>query len=189
MVDVDIRPGGYAIVTLSKEPVNSLDLAAWQALERALDRLEADPSVTGAIFASGLKRDVFSVMSPSSSHPPVTYRPVPYSHSLSSLVPSHRPEMTFLSSTLPKQASNATPSFGSLRIGKMGLERGRSWCRRQYVDGPQCSSPRCDPRFLAKLHGSRLATIAAVRGASPAGGCIIAMCCDHRVMSTTGTIG
>ena len=60
VVDVDIRPGGYAIVTLTKEPVNSLDLDAWQQLEGALDRLEGDPSVSGVIFASGLKRDVFS---------------------------------------------------------------------------------------------------------------------------------
>ena len=60
VVDVDIRPGGYAIVTLAKEPVNSLDLETWQQLEHALDRLEGDPSVSGVIFASGLKRDVFS---------------------------------------------------------------------------------------------------------------------------------
>ena len=39
-------------------------------------------------------------------------------------------------------------------------------------------------RFLARLYSSRLATIAAIRGACPAGGCIIAMCCDHRVMSS-----
>jgi len=60
VVHVDVRPGGYAIVTLTKEPVNSLDLDAWQQLEQALDRLEQDPSVSGVIFASGLKRDVFS---------------------------------------------------------------------------------------------------------------------------------
>ncbi len=59
-VEVDIRPGGYAIVTLQKEPVNSLDLDTWVQLERALDQLEHDPSVSGVIFASGLKRDVFS---------------------------------------------------------------------------------------------------------------------------------
>ena len=60
IVDVDIRPGGYAVVTITKEPVNSLDLDAWVQLEQALDQLEADPSVSGVIFASGLKRDVFS---------------------------------------------------------------------------------------------------------------------------------
>lgn len=60
VVHVDIRPGGYAIVTLTKEPVNSLDLDAWQQLEQALTGLEQDPSVSGVIFASGLKRDVFS---------------------------------------------------------------------------------------------------------------------------------
>lgn len=44
-------------------------------------------------------------------------------------------------------------------------------------------------RFLVKLHRSRLATVAAIRGASPAGGCIISMCCDHRLMTTNGSIG
>jgi Delta3-Delta2-enoyl-CoA isomerase len=36
--------------------------------------------------------------------------------------------------------------------------------------------------FLAALHASTLRTIAAVRGACPAGGCVIALCCDERVV-------
>jgi 3,2-trans-enoyl-CoA isomerase len=36
-----------------------------------------------------------------------------------------------------------------------------------------------------ELYGSRLATIAAIEGHSPAGGCLIAMCCDYRIMSNT----
>lgn len=44
-------------------------------------------------------------------------------------------------------------------------------------------------RFLARLHRSRLATVAAVRGACPAGGCIISLCCDHRVMTPQGSMG
>ena len=60
IVNVDVRPGGYAIITMTKEPVNSLDIGAWQQLEQALDNLEQDPSVSGVIFASGIKRDVFS---------------------------------------------------------------------------------------------------------------------------------
>merc|ERR1711976_89868 len=33
------------------------------------------------------------------------------------------------------------------------------------------------------LYGSRLATIAAINGHSPAGGCLMAISCDHRVMA------
>ncbi|XP_067912254.1 enoyl-CoA delta isomerase 1, mitochondrial [Heterodontus francisci] len=34
-----------------------------------------------------------------------------------------------------------------------------------------------------KLYGSNLVTIAAVNGASPAGGCLLAMACDYRIMA------
>mmetsp|Transcript_5634 Transcript_5634/g.12470 ORF Transcript_5634/g.12470 Transcript_5634/m.12470 type:complete len:272 (+) Transcript_5634:210-1025(+) len=129
-VQVDIRPEGYAILTLQKEPVNSLDLSTWDQLERALDSLEANTSVSGVIIASGLKRDIFS----------------------------------------------AGNDLMELYAPKTSQER--------YTQFWIVSN-----RFLAKLHRSRLATIAAVRGACPAGGCAIALCCDHRVMTTQGTIG
>ncbi|KAM4631561.1 enoyl-CoA delta isomerase 1, mitochondrial [Discoglossus pictus] len=34
-----------------------------------------------------------------------------------------------------------------------------------------------------KLYGSNMVTIAAINGSSPAGGCLMAMCCDYRVMA------
>jgi len=43
--------------------------------------------------------------------------------------------------------------------------------------------------FLARLYTSPLLTVAAIRGACPAGGCAIAMCCDYRVMTEGGHIG
>jgi len=43
--------------------------------------------------------------------------------------------------------------------------------------------------FLARLYTSRLVTIAAIRGACPAGGCCLSLCCDYRIMTETGSIG
>ena len=40
-----------------------------------------------------------------------------------------------------------------------------------------------------RLYVSRLATVAAVNGASPAGGCMLAMSCDGRVMTEGSRIG
>ncbi|XP_069840225.1 enoyl-CoA delta isomerase 1, mitochondrial isoform X2 [Dendropsophus ebraccatus] len=34
-----------------------------------------------------------------------------------------------------------------------------------------------------KLYGSNMVTIAAINGSSPAGGCLLAMCCDYRIMA------
>ncbi|KAH3861574.1 enoyl-CoA delta isomerase 1, mitochondrial-like [Dreissena polymorpha] len=39
------------------------------------------------------------------------------------------------------------------------------------------------------LYGSRLATIAAINGHSPAGGCLTALSCDYRIMAPGFTIG
>lgn len=54
------RKAGYAIVSLCREPVNTLNLALWQQLKESLTELEADPNVEGIIYTSGLKRDVFT---------------------------------------------------------------------------------------------------------------------------------
>lgn len=43
--------------------------------------------------------------------------------------------------------------------------------------------------FLADVYKSHLVTIAAIRGHCPAGGCILSMCCDYRVITERGTIG
>ena len=44
-VGVERRPGGYAVVTLRREPVNTMNLALWRRLSEVLDELEADPQV------------------------------------------------------------------------------------------------------------------------------------------------
>lgn len=43
--------------------------------------------------------------------------------------------------------------------------------------------------FLGKLYISRLVTVAGIRGACPAGGCCLSLCCDYRIMTDHGYIG
>ena len=58
-LQVDIK-GSVAIVTLQREPVNTMNLAMWEQLLDTLGTLEANPRVRGVIFQSGLQRDVFT---------------------------------------------------------------------------------------------------------------------------------
>lgn len=44
-------------------------------------------------------------------------------------------------------------------------------------------------RFLARLYRSPLLTLSAIRGACPAGGCCLSLCCDYRIQTEQGTIG
>ncbi len=122
---------GYWVVSMHKEPVNSLNLLMWQQLEAVLDRAEAAfPRVRGLIFTTGLKRDVFTAGN------------------------------DLLELYAPRTSAKRYAEF---------------WCTSN--------------RVLCKLHRGPLSTIAAVRGACPAGGCMMALCCDHRVMSSQGAIG
>ncbi len=59
-VRLEQRDGGYAVVWLQREPVNTMDLTFWRELAAALQQAEADPALRGLIFASGLKRNVFT---------------------------------------------------------------------------------------------------------------------------------
>ncbi|PSC74629.1 enoyl hydratase isomerase [Micractinium conductrix] len=121
---------GYALVVLAREPVNTMNLAFWQQLAATLTELEGDPAIRGAIFCSGLKRDVFT----------------------------------------------AGNDIRELYAPLTSRERYREfWVQSN--------------RFLTRLLTSPLVTIAAIRGACPAGGCCLSMCCDYRVMTEQGSIG
>lgn len=127
---IERRAEGFAVVTLAREPVNTLNLDAWRALDSALTQLEADPQVHGVIFCSGVQRDVFS----------------------------------------------AGNDIMELYAPKTSLAR--------YTEFWVTSN--C---FLARLYRTPLLTIAAIRGACPAGGCCLSLCCDYRIMSDVGSIG
>lgn len=129
-VTVDKAHHGYAVVTIAKEPVNSLDLHLWTALRDTLASLEADPSIQAVVFTSGLKKDVFTAGN--------------------DLLELYAPRTSF-------------------------ARYQQFWVAQN--------------EFLSNLYRSRLATVAAIRGACPAGGCAIALCCDQRLMTPAGHIG
>ena len=119
-----------AIVSLHREPVNSMNTALWTALLKTLDSLEQNPQVRGVIFVSTLKRNVFTAGN----------------------------DLTELYAPM----TNIT----------------------QYTHFWVVSN-----NFLARLYTSPLVTIAAVKGACPAGGCCLAMCCDFRIVTKDASMG
>ena len=126
------RAGGkrYAILWLGSEPVNSMTLELWTALSENLTALESDPNVSGVVFASELKKPIFT----------------------------------------------AGNDINELYAPKTSRERYAQFWRVQTS-------------FLCHLLRSPLATVCAIRGACPAGGCAVSLCCDYRVQSETGTFG
>ena len=59
-VTVDKFVEGYALITICKEPVNSMNRELWQQLGDALTACEKDRGVRGVVLASGLKKDIFT---------------------------------------------------------------------------------------------------------------------------------
>lgn len=93
-------------------------------------------------------------------------------------------------------ACEADPSCRGLII-RSGLDRDVFTAGNDLAElyAPQTSLDRyrefwvISQRFLANLYRSRLVTAAAIRGACPAGGCVVALCCDVRVITASGTMG
>jgi len=124
------KEGPVAIVTLAKEPVNTMDLSFWKELLATMETLEADKGVRGVIFQSGLKKGVFTAgLDIKELYAPAT---------------SQERQMEFWT-TLSKA--------------------------------------------LVKIYSTPMMTIAAIKGACPAGGCCLALCCDYRVISKDGSMG
>lgn len=122
--------GNYAIVTIAREPVNSMNRDVWQQLLKTLTDLENESKMRGVIFCSGVKKDVFTA-----------------GNDINELYPLHTTQA-----------------------------RHREFWLAQT-------------NFLARLYRSPLVTVAAIRGACPAGGCVLAMCCDYRIITKGGAMG
>ena len=126
----DAASSHVVTVWLEREPVNSMTLELWTALGVALTALEGDESVRGVVFASGLKRAVFT----------------------------------------------AGNDISELYAPQTTKKRYRAFWLAQTS-------------FLSRLLKTRLATVCAIRGACPAGGCVLALCCDYRVQTVEGSFG
>lgn len=115
-----------------------------------------EQAVRGVIFASGLKREVFT-------------------------------------------AGNDIKELYAPQTSKSrcGQQSARAWC---LLGASFCAHPLCSFRghfvacryrefwvtsnvFLARLYRSPLVTLAAIKGACPAGGCCLSLCCDVRIMT------
>merc|ERR1712032_571861 len=44
-------------------------------------------------------------------------------------------------------------------------------------------------KALIKVYSTPMVTAVAIRGACPAGGCCLALCCDYRIITPDGTMG
>lgn len=121
---------GIAVISLAKEPVNSMNLEFWQQLLTTFQAAESDAEVRGVVFQSKLKRNVFTA-------------------------------------GLDINELHA-PSTSEDRLKEM-------W--------------RTLTKTLTSIYSSRLATVAAINGACPAGGCALALCCDYRIITTEGSMG
>jgi 3,2-trans-enoyl-CoA isomerase len=129
-VSVAMEPNGVAVMTLAKEPVNSMDLAFWQELFAKFEDLEKDEAVRAVVFRSGLKRNVFT----------------------------------------------AGLDLKELFAPKTSRER-------------QLEFWRALTKTAVRVYASPLVTVAAIRGACPAGGCLLSLCCDYRIIDKDGVMG
>lgn len=127
------------IITIKREPVNSMNALLWSEIRQALESVEhlASSSSSGGanaiksvVFASGLSRDVFTA-----------------GNDLNELY---------------------APATSESRFNHFWSEQ--TSCLLAILMSPLC-------------------TVAAVKGACPAGGCILSLCCDYVVATSNATMG
>jgi len=128
---------GVVVLTLGREPVNTMDSALWGELTRALAGLEA-------AHTAGLARGK------PASHP-------------------FYPRAVVIESGLRRDVFTAGNDIGELYAPATSQAAYTAFWVLQNA-------------FLARLLVSPLATVAAIRGACPAGGCALALCCDARLL-------
>ena len=198
------RRADYAVLSIRREPVNSMNLDVWTQLLDGLTQLEGDRTCRGVILQSGLKkgqrRRPCRCTSSSTRcrcrihHRRRQLRTLPTNRSLSllSLRCVHSGQRH--QRVRPKAA--APVDSGNARLcAPLPDLRGCVCCGRLYA--PSSSRERflrfwrAQTVFLSRLYRSRLVTVACIRGSCPAGGCITSLCCDWRVMSSddSPTIG
>ena len=54
------KKGSFAVVTIKREPVNSMNRDVWKQLLSTLKELENEKGMRAVVFRSGLKKDVFT---------------------------------------------------------------------------------------------------------------------------------
>ena len=127
-------------------------------------------AVRGVIFASGLKRDVFTAGNDIKElYAPQTSR--------SRRVCSLHSQLLLPAATDGFPRAHLQPCTAATPTGEgndvfWGNVMGRY--REFWVTSNV---------FLARLHRTPLVTVAAIKGACPAGGCCLSMCCDLRIMT------
>ncbi|KAI8590889.1 ClpP/crotonase-like domain-containing protein [Geranomyces variabilis] len=129
-VTADIKDSGFAVISIKREPVNSMDLAMWEQLLQVLTDCEKNEDVRGVIFCSAVSRPVFT----------------------------------------------AGNDLKELYAGTTNAERYAKFWAVSNI-------------FLARLSNSPLVTVAAIKGACPAGGTCLAMACDYRIITENGSMG
>lgn len=124
------QAGGIAVVTMAKEPANTMSMDFWRELHSLILAIEADREVRAIVFLSGLQRNLYAA-----------------GLDIKELYP---------------------PTTSKARLAEF-------WDIMS--------------RTMIKLYTTPLMTIAAIKGAAPAGACGLSMCCDYRIITRDGTMG
>lgn len=154
--------GGVAVISLYRPPVNAMDANVWAALLSALDACEAaaaagePPPVTPPLPAKAVAPPC----------PPTTSAERGIEAAMNAPV-----RAVVFASALPRAVFTAGNDLTELHVPSTSRTRFDSFWITSAT-------------FLARLYSSPLHTVAAVAGACPAGGTVLALACDERLALT-----